>query len=151
MAQRIGDFLSGYLNTLSKGLSAKPSMEDVERLRLELNRLQMVTGAAAAMDPWIAPTFLNGWINYGSVYNPAGYFREAGIVYLRGLVKSGTIGLSVFTLPAGYRPEFRELFVATSNAALGRCDITVAGAVLASVGNNNWFSLDGITFRASGQ
>ena len=41
MAQRIGDFLSGYLNTLSKGLSAKPSMEDVERLRLELNRLQM--------------------------------------------------------------------------------------------------------------
>ena len=147
MPQRIGDFLSGWVTPPT----VKEDREDLERLRLELNRLQTVTGAAAAMDPWIAPTLLNGWVNYSSQYNPAGYFREAGIVYLRGLVKSGTIGLSVFTLPAGYRPEFQELLVAVSNAALGRCDITVAGAVLTTAGSNVWFSLDGITFRASGQ
>lgn len=93
-------------------------------------------------------------MNYSATYNPAGYFRDKnGIVHLRGLVKSGTMGATIFTLPEGYRPAYRELQPVIANATpniIGRCDIYTNGNVNATSGNNGWYSLDGTTFRASG-
>ena len=99
---------------------------------------------------WQSVTFRNGWTNYSTSYNQAGYFKDSmGIVHLRGLVKSGLIGKAIFILPAGYRPQRRELHVVcTSPNASGRVDIDTSGNVLATSGNNGWVSLDGITFRA---
>lgn len=98
---------------------------------------------------YIAPSFLNSWVNYDTTYNDAGYFKDTvGVVHLRGLVKNGTIGTAIFTLPAGYRPIRRQLFTTSSNGALGRCDVEANGNVLANAGNNAWFSLDGLTFLA---
>lgn len=96
---------------------------------------------------WSAPTLLNGWQDYGGDYSPAGYFRDKnGIVHLRGLVKGGSG--AIFVLPEGYRPAYREIHAAVSNNTLGRCDILPDGSVQMVIGQTNWISLDGISFRA---
>lgn len=100
---------------------------------------------------WITPTFTNSWVNYGAGYNDAGYRKDAeGWVHLRGLVKNGTDGASIFTLPVGYRPAATELLVCASNDHYGRLDINVVGLVTPSATTTEpaWVCLDGITFKA---
>jgi len=101
------------------------------------------------VEAWTAPSFANSWVDFGGGYESAGYCLDLmGFVHLRGLVKTGTVGATVFTLPAGYRPEGRAVFAVASNGAFGQCDVTAAGAVIAVSGSNVSFSLDGIVFRA---
>ena len=97
---------------------------------------------------WQTPTFVNGWSNYHISYNPAGYYKDSmGVVHLRGLVKNGSG--TIFSLPVGYRPEYRELHgVSTNPNVAGRIDIFTNGEVRFEHGDNSWVSLDGITFRA---
>ncbi len=100
---------------------------------------------------WIAPSFTNSWVNYGAGYNDCGYRKdEMGWVHLRGLVKNGTDGASIFTLPAGYRPQARELLVGASEDHYGRIDILTDGTVVPSAGTTapGWVCLDGLTFKA---
>ncbi len=96
-----------------------------------------------------APTLLNSWANYGSGYSTAGYYKDAmGIVHLRGVVASGSS--TIFTLPAGYRPEFNGMFsTVTGLLNLGRIDVMSNGNVVFVAGSNIYASLDGITFRAA--
>ncbi len=106
---------------------------------------------------WKSISYQNGWMNYGSSYNPGGYFKDKnGIVHLRGLMKKSDgrrtpVGL-VFTLSAGYRPEYRELqssIAQKSEDSRCRIDILPNGEVhVVEGGSSGWTSLDGITFRA---
>jgi hypothetical protein len=108
---------------------------------------------------WQTPALQNAWVRYDQTYNPPGYFKDSmGIVHLRGLVRAGTMRTSIFILPPGYTPEFRELFIVASFMATatttgqsghGRVDITSDGQVIAWEGSNPWLSLDSITFRAA--
>src|SRR6185503_16833275 len=72
-----------------------------------LNVTQQWQGAIQAQK-WHAPTLLNGWAQYTDVNgprSPPGYLLDAkGTVYLRGMMKNGTINTPFFQLPAGYRP-----------------------------------------------
>ncbi|MFA7945184.1 right-handed parallel beta-helix repeat-containing protein [Pseudomonas brenneri] len=53
----------------------------------------------------ILTSLLNSWLNFGAPYSTAGYYRQAGRTYLRGVLKSGnTGGAPMFVLPVGYRP-----------------------------------------------
>lgn len=100
---------------------------------------------------WVAVTHENSWADY-SGYQGAEYCKDAnGFVHIRGLVDSGTVGsgTGVFTLPLGFRPAAKELFVTISNGALGRIDIDTDGTVDVITGNNTYVSLSGITFAAS--
>ncbi|MEB4593419.1 hypothetical protein VSS37_20750 [Candidatus Thiothrix sp. Deng01] len=114
-----------------------------------------ITGSLDAgsitQENWVAPTLLNGWVNYGGGFNDAGYFKDSfGIVHLRGLVKSGQTQKAIFNLPNGYRPARRELHAACTNPdSIGRIDIATNGDVIMQTGNNGWISLDGITFQAT--
>ncbi|MFN9674805.1 MAG: hypothetical protein ACK552_20475 [Microcystis sp.] len=103
-------------------------------------------------EAWIVPAFMNGWINFDTTHNPAGYFKDSlGIVHLRGLVKNGTNNTTIFTLPVGYRPSNQELQAVQTNLnTIGRVDILADGQVTVVSGSNGWVSLDGITFRAGG-
>jgi hypothetical protein len=105
-----------------------------------------------ATGPWIAPTFENGWTNYNSEYNPAGYYVDnEGYVHLRGLVRSGSSNAAIFTLPEGARPAYRELqSTVTHPDVAARVDIVADGRVLLITGSTTWVSLDGITFRTAG-
>ena len=101
-------------------------------------------------EPWIAAKLQNKWKRYSSTYNPPGYYKDnAGIVRLRGLVKEGAISKPIFTLPVGYRPQFRELQATQTHAnTIGRLDVLSNGQVIPVKGGPGWFSLDGVTFRA---
>lgn len=110
---------------------------------------------SAMLPKWIAPTLQNGWVNYGNdgtyTYNPAGYYMDvSGRVWLRGMLKNGTVNSAFFTLPSGFAPSYRQLFIANSNSGAYRLDIGIDGTVV-SVGApaTTWFSLDGISFSTT--
>lgn len=100
---------------------------------------------------WIAPTLLNGWSNFGGGHAVAGYRRMNGVVHLKGLIKSGTIGgVAALNLPAGFRPAEQLLLPGAdgTNATNGRIDIYPNGDVQMVSGNNAFFGLNGICFPA---
>lgn len=98
------------------------------------------------------PVFQNSWVNYGVSNEAAGFYKDPfGRVFLTGLVKSGTTGTTIFTLPGGYRPKLREIFAVISGNptdVLGRIDIDGNGNVIHVTGGNTYHQLSGISFRA---
>lgn len=111
-----------------------------------------VTGAGEA---WTQATLTPTWVNHSGdndtgTYKSAGYYKDRNnIVHLKGMVKNGTIGTSIFTLPVGYRPTNKLLFAVNANYAFGSVDIfPTTGQVYAQTGATTAFSLEGITFRA---
>jgi microcystin-dependent protein len=110
-------------------------------------------GMRIVQSTWTAPTFQNSWVNNGSWGAPAGYMKDSmGFIHLRGIVKSGTVGATMFTLPAGYRPSYLQGMTVPSNngvTVIGWINILATGEVQAiSPSGNSWLSLDGITFMA---
>jgi hypothetical protein len=105
------------------------------------------------MEDWQTPTFENGWGNYGSSYNTAGYYKDPlGTVHLKGMVSGGTVGDSVciFTLPASYRPAQRELFATETDPNVNaRLDIDATGCIIPMSAATGWITLDGLTFKSS--
>lgn len=98
---------------------------------------------------WIAPTLLNGWVNFGGGYNTAGYRKIGKLVEIRGLVMNGNVTLPIFALPAGYIPvDGTKIMTVLSANALARIDIDhFDGDVIPGAGvTNTWVSLDGISF-----
>jgi hypothetical protein len=101
------------------------------------------------------PAFQNSWENhdpYVSIGGPPVSFTRVGPrVYLRGLARLGTVGATIFTLPTGYRPSARRMWPTVSRTdattyVLARVDVIEDGTVVATVGGNNMFSLDVISF-----
>lgn len=97
-------------------------------------------------------TFLNGSSAYGSGLATPSYFKDGdGVVHLRGvaLLGAGSVGLPMFNLPVGYRPDSDEIFITLSNQLLARCDVKANGDVVPVIGvNSQYFSLSGISFYA---
>ena len=97
-------------------------------------------------------TFANSWVNFDTD-RPARFMKDAmGFVHIEGIIKSGTIGLTAFTLPSGYRPGHpgsNSHFGVDSNGAFGVVTVNIDGSVKPGVGNNTYVSLCGITFRAA--
>lgn len=98
---------------------------------------------------WISATLAGTWANTGGEYAPASYrMDELGNVHLRGSVGGGgVLPALVFTLPAGFRPEYRTALPTESNKAFGVIDVRTDGAVYA-YGSATAFSMDGGVFEA---
>jgi len=99
------------------------------------------------------PAFQNSWVNFGGTTEVCSYWKDlSGTVHLQGLCKSGTVATgatgTIFTLPVTYRPTLAMTFVVISNGAIGRVDVNPDGTVVAYAGNNTYFSLCGLSFRA---
>jgi hypothetical protein len=101
------------------------------------------------VNPWIAPTLLNGWVNTSANHDAAGYYKdEFGIVHLKGVISTGTIGTIAFILPNGFRPEkLYNPFATTANTAYAQLVIENNGNVKPYTGSNVGFSLNGISFK----
>lgn len=104
------------------------------------------SGSFATVDGntgWITPSLGNGWVNFGG-WQEARYRRINGVVYVQGLIKSGTLGASALTLDAGFRPAGTIMIAAVdgTNEAHGRLDIQGNGQVVPQSGNNTFFSID---------
>lgn len=108
--------------------------------------------ASKTLPSWSAPTLLNGWVNFGTPYAAAGYYKDdMGIVRLKGVIKSGSTGLNIFTLPTGYRPAEQHIFSGVSNNGsyqLTRIDVHTDGTITMEAGGNSYLSLSNISFRA---
>lgn len=130
------------------GYPADVDLKRTVRQALEYGILALFKALVQLPDSFTAPTFQNSWVNFDGGYQVAGFYKDPfGVVHLRGLVKNGTVGQPIFTLPEGYRPAARLLFAAASNDAFGRVDILANGHVNAEIGNNAYVSLNGISFR----
>jgi hypothetical protein len=91
------------------------------------------------------PAFQNGWVNFGSGWSFAGFFKDSfGVVHLQGTIKSGTAGSAAFTLPAGYRPA-QNLFMPVGNNPY--MYILATGEVQPQ--NTTDIGFDGLSFRAA--
>jgi len=90
------------------------------------------------------PAFENSWVNYDTAsFRGARFWKDPmGIVHIEGLVKSGTVAATIFTLPAGYRPSNGLLFVTITNGGIGRFDVASTGNVVAQSGSNGWFTIN---------
>lgn len=94
------------------------------------------------------PAFQNSWVNYDAVFASAAFRKDPfGTVHLKGLIKSGTLGIAAFTLPVGYRPAKTHMQVTVANGLVARVDVLNTGVVAPSI-SNVFFSLGGITFKA---
>lgn len=116
----------------------------------QLATTAFVKAALPTIGAWQTPALLNGWVNYGTPFGNAAYcVNTLGIVRLRGLVKSGTVGgtTPVFVLPTGFIPPNQMIFPVSTNNTIGRLDIDASGNVMVMAGSNVYVSLDGIAFR----
>ena len=107
------------------------------------------------------PGFQGTWKNEGGAYLSVAFFKDhEGIVHLRGAAQGG--GITVFTLPPGYRPASDSLLQFSvycsginncENPGVGRLTIAGSGTYSAAVqapANAETVSFDGISFRAEG-
>lgn len=106
-----------------------------------------VTSASSATTlSFSAASFSNSWVNYGSPFDNQGYAKDHQRVYLRGVIKSGTVNAIIFNLPAGYRPANRKMLVVITDTGVGRLDILNDGNVYLISGGNGYVNLDGLSF-----
>lgn len=116
----------------------------------------LIAALMRALEGWTeVSSFENGWVNFDTdLYNGCGYYQSFfRRVYLKGLIKSGTVGYDatgrIFRLPEGYRPNRQLIFAVASNEAFGQVRIFSDGWVYVMPPSNAlWVSLDGISFRA---
>jgi hypothetical protein len=98
------------------------------------------------------PAFQNSWANFDAV-RPLTFYRHQGRTHLQGIIKSGTVGATIFTLPSGYAPVNADAsnpltFPVDSNAAYGRLFVYgTTGDVILGAGSNTYANLNGISFR----
>lgn len=93
--------------------------------------------------------FLNGWVNYGPGTDPASFRKTSnGLVEIKGLVKSGTLSETMFTLPVGNRPAEQTYIPAISSNNFCYVIVNTNGNVVPVLGSNVWFSLAGLSFEA---
>lgn len=99
---------------------------------------------------WAALTFGSGWDNHGSGYQAGQYKRAGDLVFLRGLVvRTSGVGITIATLPSGYRPPDGCLFGTLTNTGIGRIDIGADGNIYHVSGGTDWVQLDGISFSTA--
>ncbi|WP_217595500.1 hypothetical protein [Cohnella sp. GbtcB17] len=132
----------------------KEGLDDVTRVVTDLKRevsILQTQKAGKQQSQWIAPTLVNGWVNYGNGETVAGYYKDdRGYVFMRGLIKSGAIGQAAFTLPAGYRPDSPVRVSVNSNLAFGSLIISTDGRVIIDSGSStSWTSLAAVPFLAT--
>lgn len=116
---------------------------------------QLIDAATPSGDPWTAVAFEGDWHNYNSPTEPgAGYYKDIlGRVHLRGRVIGTDPEFLAFTLPAGYRPSARLVFVVpdiTDPDAAGSARVHNDGTVLlfGTASGVTSFALNGISFLA---
>lgn len=97
---------------------------------------------------WLDPSFQNGWVNFGSGNPNVGYLKDSlGFVHIQGVVKNGTNGTTIFTLPVGFRPMNNLIIPCVSNGAFAILQIFSNGSVTCG-GSNVYVTMDNISFKA---
>lgn len=88
---------------------------------------------------WLPLPLANGWVDYGSPYAPPGFRKISGTVFIRGLLKNGTVtnNTPLATLPAGFRPGYDQINpgqMVTPGTGVARIDTNADGTIMGRVG-----------------
>ena len=97
----------------------------------------------------ITPTLLNGWQHYGGGYQGLRYWKDGEYIFVSGMIATGTIGATIFTLPVGYRPYRYQIFRGVSNGTNygnERVNVSTTGDITVTNQSNGWCIID-IKFR----
>lgn len=134
--------------------------------------ISLKLGTGDLQDHWRAPSFANGWSNYGADWETVAYRMEPGNrVQFRGLANSGSISANICTVPEGYWPKARHLFMCmgsskvTNGASAGtahthtitngpiRVEAFPTGAIAQqdTGGTSSYISLNSISYDAATQ
>lgn len=124
--------------------------DTIKSLQEQVAELQR---AASNVTPWRRvgasgqPAFTNSWVNFdpsATTFERAAFRKIGDIVYIRGLVASGSLANAVFVLPTDCRPPKTLVFqsICSSVATVARLDIDAVGNVLAQSGANGFFSIN---------
>lgn len=94
-------------------------------------------------EDWTAPSLINSWVDYGGSYAVTEYMKDGlGIVWIKGVVKTGTPPSVAFVLPAGYRPAETRVFATVANGpAIAQIEIDSSGNVTIQSGSSTLTSL----------
>jgi len=152
-----GAWTTGFTNQNTTTYTVPGSAHtDVVNVRVNATNIAGTSGygtSSITIPQWAPLSLVNNWTNYSQVFASAGYTKTStGLVVLKGLVMNGVVGCTtpIATLPIGYRPAGKLIFMNSSNSAMGRLDVDLDGQIRACTGSNAWFSLDGIKFMPSG-
>lgn len=101
----------------------------------------------------VAGGFSDGnWSDYGGGFTGVSYWRDAiGLIHVRGLALTAVargVGVTIFTLPLGFRPAAQEIFAQQGPAGLVRVDVAANGNVVLQTALNaaDWVSFAGVIF-----
>lgn len=119
-----------------------------EKARNPTDPYGWVPGGEVADTGWIDANLENGWENLEGGYPPVGFRRVGDRVHLRGAVKKGgTTATTLFTLPEGFRPPYKEFPAPGSElGAQTEIFISAAGVVKAAFTVSANFVLSDISF-----
>lgn len=131
------------------GMTIQQAAEPINGARLDTIEANY---ASRKYPAYLNAVLQNGWANYGDPYHSLQYRKlDTNEVRVRGWIRSGTVGLNVCVLPAGYRPGKKikppVMTYATGGVAFGSCELTTDGALVVKDGNNTWVNID-FTFDA---
>lgn len=136
------------------GITTTPSVVAKLPITNTYYSLNTIYLPSAVSTTWTNLTLQNSWVSYGGTYAAPSYTKTSdGVVHLRGLMKSGTVTQSGWTvlsnLPAGFRPKNRMIFTGYGTDAQSRIDVLAGGNIeIQGTTLNSWQSLDGIMFVA---
>jgi hypothetical protein len=116
----------------------------------EVNRL---TAWQLAQVPtvWYTLVLSNGWSHAAG--QTASYRKIGDMVQLRGRIQGGTMGVTVATLPSGFRPpitqEFGTASIVSGGWTVGGFSVGTDGTLFALAGSNSGMVFNGIAFSVT--
>lgn len=112
--------------------------------------MPLTNPSVPVQEDWTTPALTNSWTRRTTGSTPEGYYKDSlDIVRLRGNIKGGSLGQTIFTLPTGYRPPYSTGLVCYTDSPvqIGLLLIGTDGTVKLSSGALNSVVLDGLAFR----
>lgn len=142
----LGSTFSSF--TEQANAATKDTMAIKQQIEEITNTVKSIAGELSMRE---TANLINGWVNYSSEYEAAGYWKDAqGNVHISGLIKNGAMAANtvIFTLIDGYRPKLALRASVTSGSSICAIDVLPNGDVkIVSGASTEWLSLSGISFR----
>ena len=103
---------------------------------------------AVTPTPWVDVTFQNSWVNQGAGFQAVQYRKVNDVVQIRGNAKSGLTLNPMFTLPIGFRPLEKVIYVVDGDgtSTTSRVTVTSSGGVIPDASSNTEFEIGFIQF-----
>lgn len=111
-----------------------------------------ITSSQLFSPRWGKPALINNWVCFDDAEPtyacPAYTITSSGLVLLRGMAKSGTVGQPMFSLPERIAPRAYMVLPTSSNSLLARVDVNASGDVTVAYGasTTNYVSLENVSY-----